>query len=290
MAPVCLFTFNRLEETKKTVTALKENYLAEDTDLYIFSDGWKNENQKEKVMAVREYLKTISGFKSVDITESPKNKGLANSIIGGVTQVVKKYGKVIVFEDDLMSSPNCLDFLNQALDFYENHEQVFSISGYSMDLSALQSYERDYYPGLRAFSWGWATWSRSWLDIDWEVKQYNELCISLKMQKAFKQGGSDLYRMLRNQMNGKIDSWAIRWAFNQFLRNQYTLFPKYSKIYNIGFNERGTHTKRTKRFETKLDETLQREFSFHKEIDFDKTLANQFKNKFSIANRFKDRF
>ncbi|MGS0525317.1 hypothetical protein ACU8V7_09110 [Zobellia nedashkovskayae] len=142
-APICLFTYNRLSETRQTVEALQKNYLAKDSNLFIFSDGPKNESSSHKVNAVREYLKSIDGFKSITIYESIENKGLANSIISGVTQVIEKYGKVIVVEDDLVLSENFLSFMNKSLTYYKTIPKVFSISGFCLKITAPKKFQYD---------------------------------------------------------------------------------------------------------------------------------------------------
>ena len=155
---ICLFTYNRAFETRQTIEALKLNFLAPFSQLFIFSDGPKNESDAEKVGEVRNYIRSIDGFKTVEIIESTINKGLANSIIEGVTQIIDKYEKVIVLEDDLVTTPNFLDFMNQALCFYNGKNNIFSISGFTMDLPSLAACKQDFYFSQRVSSWGWATW------------------------------------------------------------------------------------------------------------------------------------
>lgn len=289
LAPVCLFNYNRLLETKQTVEALKNNYLAFASELFIFSDGPKDDASAKKVNEVREYLKTINGFKSITIYESPTNKGLANSIISGVTEIIEKHGKVIVLEDDLITSPNFLNFMNQALNFYEKNNKIFSISGYTLELPSLKYTKKDFYYGYRASSWGWATWLDRWQKVDWEIKDYTAFVKSRALKSKFRRGGADLPRMLRNQMTGRIDSWAIRWCYNQFKKNQLTVFPTKSKIVSIGFGDNATHTKTTKRFDTKLDTSNKVNFDFEQEIILNKKLIKEHKFKFSLIIRLLDR-
>jgi hypothetical protein len=286
LSPICLFTYNRLEETKKTVNALISNHLASNSELYIFSDGYKNDKEKIKVENVRKYIKTINGFRKVTIFESSINKGLADSIIFGVSKVINKHNKVIVLEDDLITSPNFLDFMNQALCFYENNNKIFSISGYSMKINYLVKYfKKDYYFGYRASSWGWGTWSKDWNQIDWEIENYNDFIKSKKLINKFKRGGGDLPKMLHNQMKGKIDSWAIRWCYNQSMKDQLTVFPRLSKVISIGFGDNATHTKKINRFKTELDIENKRIFFFEESILINKNITKQLKDKFSILNR-----
>ena len=131
LSPVCLFVYGRLDLTKKTVEALKKNYLSKHTILYIFSDGFKNENDKPDVLAVRNYIKSIIGFKKIVIFSSKINQGLSKSIIKGISKVINIHKKVIVLEDDLVTSKNFLDFMNLSLNFYEDFKKISSISGFS---------------------------------------------------------------------------------------------------------------------------------------------------------------
>ena len=287
LAPICLFTYNRLNETIKTVEALQKNYLATDSDLCIFSDGPKNKEISLHVEEVRQYLKTIKGFKTVTIYESDINKGLANSIISGVTQIIKKYGKVIVLEDDLVTSPNFLNFLNQGLQFYENIPKIFSITGYCFDLPSLINYSNDYFLGYRASSLGWGTWLDRWSPIDWEVKDYYKFKWNIFKQFHFMRGGSDMPRMLKKQMNGSIDSWAIRWCFHQSQKGLLTVYPAKSKLLHIGLGPKATNTKKTNKYDTVLDRGIKTTYIFDQNPDVDPKLANEFRSIFSIYNRIK---
>lgn len=289
LSPICLFTYKRLQETKQTIKALQENYLASKSKLFIFSDGPNNEKSIQKVEDVRSYLKTIEGFKYIEINESKTNKGLANSIIDGVSLVIDKYEKVIVLEDDLVTSPNFLNWMNQALDFYEDKSSIHSISGYTMDLSSLKKHQLDYYLGYRASSWGWGTWKDRWINVDWEIKDYNSFKWNIKKLSSFMRGGSDLPGMLRNQLKGKIDSWAIRWVFHQYITNTLTVFPSKSKLISIGFGEDATHTKKTKRYNTRLDAGNICLFKFDHDLSINKKLIRQFRRKHSIIYRLMDK-
>ena len=289
LAPIVLFTYNRLEETKQTVEALQKNFLASDSVLFIFSDGYKNEESKNKVEAVRNYIHSIGGFKKVNVFESKKNKGLANSIIYGVSQVLKDFESVIVLEDDLITSPNFLDFMNQALCFYNNDNSVFSISGYTMNLKSLKNLSKDFYFGHRSSSWGWATWKNEWKSVDWDVINYNDFIKSKKKKKKFNIGGSDMAGMLKAQMDGSIDSWAIRFCYQQYLNKQACVFPQVSKIQSIGFSKEATHTNGARKFITKIDESYRRSFNFENFIAYDKILVEEFNKKFSVKQRIFDR-
>lgn len=285
LAPILLFTYNRLYETKQTVEALQKNYLAAESKLFIFSDGAKDFVGAQKVHEVRNYLRQINGFENIEIIESEENMGLANSILSGVNEIINRYGKVIVLEDDLVTSANFLDFMNQSLEYYENSPKVMSISGYTMNLSRLNNYPKDFYLGYRASSWGWATWKCKWENIDWKISDYKKFRKDFRLQLKFFKIGSDLPGMLKNQMNGKIDSWAIRWCYHQFLNDLKTIYATQSKVKSIGNTKAATHTENETRFDTNLDEGSKRKFNFDLTIVEDKIITAQFRRKFSIKVR-----
>ena len=174
VAPIILFCYRR--KIDKLISSLKKNKEALKSNLFIFSDSFKSEIDKQDVIKVRQSIKNIRGFKSIKIFESKKNKGLANSIIDGVNLIINNYGKAIIIEDDLIVSKYFLNYMNRALDFYKNNKKdIWSISGYSPSLPCLKHYKQEIYLSLRSSSWGWATWLNRWNKVDWKVKDFNNL-------------------------------------------------------------------------------------------------------------------
>ena len=278
-APIILFTYRRIPD--KTIESLLKNNLSKSNNLYIFSDGYKNEIDKQDVLKVRKYLKTIVGFKKVEVIEAPKNKGLANSIISGVTQIIKKYEKVIVLEDDVIVSQDFLEFMNEALNFYEFDENVWSISGYTPNIK-LKNYKKDVYAYPRGTSWAWGTWKNRWDLIDWDIKDWESFKINKNAIKKFEKTGNDMFKMLELQILGKINSWAIRWTYNEFKYNKFTVYPIVSKAINIGFNDNkasNTDTKEWDRFKTILsDKKIKLE-----DIDLDEKIVKEVKKIYNVS-------
>lgn len=242
-APIILFVYNRPEHTRRTIEALQYNELAADSLLYIRADGPKEnatEKQRAKIQQVRDCIASINGFREIHIEASDVNKGLAKSIVSGVTEIVNKYGKVIVLEDDIVTSPYFLKYMNQSLDLYENDEKVVCINGYSIIKDA--PIKENTYFQYGADCWGWATWKRGW-----EI--YNPDAVALmdtmkrnrKVRRLFTYDGSYPYmEMLQNQIDGVIDSWAVRWYASAVINGRLCLYPAKSLVQNIGFGE-GTH-------------------------------------------------
>ena len=257
LAPIVLFTYNRPWHTMQTVEALKKNELAQESELFIFSDGWKNEDDKPKVLEVRDYLKTIDGFKNVTIIEKDKNWGLAANIIDGVTKIVNDYGRIIVLEDDLVTSPYFLRFMNEALEMYKYEEKVASIHGYIYPIKDLP----DTFFIKGADCWGWATWKEKWVIFEPDGKKLLEEVKRKNLAKEADFNGTYGYtKMLKDQIKGKNNSWAIRWYFSAFLRDMLTLYPGKSYVKNIGFDFNATHTKnKTNIFDVELNQLFKLE-------------------------------
>ncbi len=245
LAPLVVFVYRRPDVTKQMLDAVNKNLLADQTDVFVFCDGYKDISDRESVKAVRDIVHDFaahSHFKSVTIKESTANMGLANSIISGVTDVIHVYGKVIVLEDDLLASHNFLKFMNDCLDFYEEDASVWSIGGTLRKLKCLDKYRKDIYAHYRAGSWGWATWRNRWERVDWDVSDYDSFMRNRKQKRRFNRGGSDLTGMLRAQHDGKIDSWAVRWGYQESKENMISIYPRKSLVKNIGFGKEATHT------------------------------------------------
>ncbi len=289
-APVCLFAWKRISETQETIRHLQANHLAKDSELFIFVDGARKPTDEPGIQEVVDHVQNVSGFKKVTLNISPVNKGLSQSIIGGVTEVLQRFGKVIVLEDDLLTSPNFLNYMNSALDYYKEQRKVFSVSGYSFNIHFPKGYRFDHYFSVRGSSWGWATWIDRWETVDWEVSDYEQFISSWKKRRSFNKGGSDLSGMLQKLMEGKINSWAIRWCYQQWKTDQLTVYPRISKIKNIGFGAGATHTSRkTAEHEVPLDEGNNIEFHFSDKVYLDPKIAAEFARSFSIQTRIKNK-
>jgi len=252
-APIALFVYNRLQHTRLTVEALQQNELVDKSDLFVFSDGARTEDDVAKVRDVRQYVKSISGFASVTVIEREVNYGLAQSIIAGVTELVDRFGAVIVLEDDLVTSKYFLRYMNEALRKYEHDERVISIHGYCYPTK--QQLPETYF--LRgADCWGWATWKSGWKMFEPDSRKLLHEIETRGLTRKFDYDGAYPYsRMLKNQIAGRVDSWAVRWHASAFLRNKLTLYPGRSLVNNIGGDSSATHTKSLADFQISLAQT-----------------------------------
>lgn len=264
LAPVIVFGYNRPNHLQDTLFALNNCDLADETNLYIFCDGPKGEPTPE-ILKVRETVEQfcgISKFKNTKYYFSKINKGLAKSIINGVTDIINEYGKVIVLEDDLVCSSNFLIFMNQALGYYGSCKNIWSISGYTFSNKELVNLNDDVFFMGRASSWGWATWKDRWDTIDWEVTDYKKFQFNLIKRLKFARWGRDLPIMLDQQVHSNINSWAIRWVYEQSKQNKLSVYPKKSLIENRGADGSGEHKANTNSFLTIKDDGLKKSFEF----------------------------
>ncbi len=238
-APIALFVYNRPLHTQKTLLALRENTFAGESELFIFSDGCKTPDDEPLISEVRNMVANVKGFKRVSVIQRDKNYGLAGSIIHGVSEILESHEKLIVLEDDLITSPYFLSFMNQGLELYEDEMNVASINGFF--LPAKTKLPETFFLNF-ADCWGWATWRRAWKIFE---RDGNKLLNNLRskcLQHEFDVNGAYPYtQMLIDQINGKNDSWAIRWYASTFLNNMLSLCPCESLVYHNGNDGSGTN-------------------------------------------------
>jgi len=226
---------------------------------------------------VRDYIRNIDGFRNINIIERSNNLGLAKSIILGITDILEKYGKVISVEDDLICAPNFLDYMNEGLDYYENTSQIWAIGGHSHSFPMPTGYNKGYYLSIRTCSWGWATWKDRWETIDWNVADYHIIKQNRHLQREFNRGGNDLFDMLKSQMNGEIDSWAIRWDYSASKQNRYTVYPVHTMIAGIGMDGSGVHCTKNTRYIDQIP-VNNVDYKFDKDISLNEQISKSVYN------------
>lgn len=255
-SPIIIFVYNRADHFEKTYEALSKCPEAKQSDLYIFSDGPKNEKAVSGVAQVREKLSEIERdgcFRSVTVTESEKNKGLALSIIQGVSSVLLQHGRAIILEDDSVVAPSFLNFMNRALDEFEADKRIGAVAGYTPQFSFPKDYNEDIFTSYRSCSCGWATWKDRFENVDWELKDIKSFYNNREMIKKFNSSGSDRFMRLYRQTKGNGTSWSVRFGLHLVKNDMLTVYPKYSYVQNIGCDESGVHSKAEDAEKMKVD-------------------------------------
>jgi hypothetical protein len=278
-APIVLFTYDRPAHTRQTLEALSANDGAAESELVVYSDGPKTADREEPVRLVREYLRTVAGFKSVSVIERESNIGLANSVIAGVTEALTHSPSVVVMEDDLLTARDFLLFVNSALSTYEQRQDIFSVTGYNYPLQIPSTYREDAYLSYRSSSWGWGTWRDRWSQVDWSVGDYDDFVRDARAQELFRRGGDDLQPMLELQMAGELDSWSIRFDYAHYKHDALCVHPVVSRVQNIGFDGSGVHSGDSDGYHVEL-EPAGRPFQLRPDLAVDATALRAFDQRF----------
>ncbi len=242
-APVVLFAYRRPDHLRRALDSLAANSGADQTQVSIYCDGAKSAADREAVEQVREIARSANDsgtFASIRVIEREHNLGLANSVISGVTETLEGHDRVIVIEDDLVVSPDFLEYMNQALELYANNDEVISIHGFMYSVPPVLP-QTVFLRG--ADCWGWATWRRGWDLFEPDAQKLLKELDSSPDHAQFDFDGAFPYRqMLKDQGAETIDSWAVRWYASAFLANKLTLYPGQSLVENIGQEGSGTHS------------------------------------------------
>jgi glycosyltransferase involved in cell wall biosynthesis len=239
LAPIVLFVYNRPWHTQQTIEALQKNEFSEQSDLIIYSDAPRNDQACLKVQEVRDYLKRVDGFKTVKVIERKENRGLAKSIITGVTEVVNHYGKIIVLEDDIVTSPAFLSFMNQALDFFQSEHKVWHISGWNYPINSEGLEDIFFWRVMNC--WGWATWADRWQYFE---KNPNKLMQTWSKQQKHNfdlEGSGVFWHQVTSNAKGKMNTWAIFWYATIYNNNGFCLNPTVTYVENVGHDGTGVH-------------------------------------------------
>ena len=239
LAPIVLFVYDRPNHTMRTLEALRNNFNADRSNLYIYSDAAKDELSLKKVEEVRAYIKNFKGFKKIEINERPKNFGLAASITSGVTEILDEFGKIIVLEDDLVTSPYFLNFMNKALDYHIDHKNVWHISGWNYPIH--DAIQQDYFFTHVMNCWGWGTWKDRWQNFNIDKKQDIYTWDKAKIREFDLDNSGIFWSQIIANKNNKINTWAVFWYATIFANKALCLNPSQSFVKNIGFDGSGVN-------------------------------------------------
>lgn len=286
LAPIVIFAFNRPDSLKRLLRSLEGNALWQQSEKFLYVDGPRNDEEKTKVAEVAEIALKVTS----NVVVSQDNLGLGKSVIRGVTEIVNRYGRTIVLEDDLVVMPGFLGYMNQMLDLLADNPKILAVCGYGLKIHRPVGYREEVYFGERASSWGWATWADRWNEVDWEVKDWADFSSSAKQRKAFNRGGSDMFGMLKDYMEGRNRSWAIRFCYHQFRKGLYSVHPFRSLVDNRGFGEEATNCRQKySRFKIETDERQEVAFSELLPTDTDRAILKQLRRYHSVPRRIYSR-
>lgn len=252
LAPIALFGYKRPEHLTRTLEALQASPLARASELHVFSDGPKHSEDRLAVEQVRTLVRKIKGFVQVLVHERVGNLGLAQSVIEGVTELSRTYGRVIVLEDDLVVAPGFLTFMNQALQRYQDEPKIMQVSGYMFPVAHSERVGSTFLCRVPA-SWGWGTWERAWKSLDLDSAKLLSLLQDESKQYEFNvKGAYPYFEHLKHQVEGKMDVWGVRWYASMFVAGGLCLYPGQSMVQNIGMDGSGVHCGISRSFDVHL--------------------------------------
>jgi hypothetical protein len=252
-APIIIFIYNRLHHLDRLFNSLQRNDLFKKSKVLIFSDGPKNQIDKDKINKVRELLKKRLIPKNSEIIENDVNLGLSRNVIGGLNKTFQIYDRAIILEDDLELSPFFLNYMNDALNLYAISKNVASISGYMYPIDP-KKFSNNYFFLKLIESWGWGTWKRAWNIFENDSLILKKKIDEKKLANEFNfESGISYYQMLIDNINGLNDSWAVRWYASTFLKNMNTLFPSRSFVKNIGIDNSGENCNYTTVYDSSVN-------------------------------------
>jgi hypothetical protein len=243
LAPVIVTVYDRLQHFQQCVGALQRNRLAGQSELYVVSDAAGKPEHAAKIEQVRAYARSITGFKSVHLVFREQNYGGYRSFLAITKHVLEECDRFIFLEDDVVASPNFLDYMNGGLDFYEADQRIFSISAYTHPIRFPKKFNADVFFLPSGSSWGFATWKDRWEKVDFSVKDRYALALAdSKLYKKLVSTGYYLMQLLLSDSQGRLQAPDIRVAFHHFIHDVYSVYPRLSKTINIGLDGSGQHS------------------------------------------------
>jgi hypothetical protein len=259
---IAVFAYNRPDHLKRVLSGLQQN----DVDhLYVFADGAENKQDQQQVSSVKKIIDQIEWCRTT-VTARDRNIGLAESLTSGIERVFEDHEQIIVLEDDCVPAPNFVSFMNTFLERYADDERVMNVNGYSPPIEISDDYPYDVYFTYRSSSWGWGTWRSAWEHFERDPLTIEELEQNKgELKRITDKAGKDLYPMMRNQIEGSIDSWAVWWSFAIAANDGLCVNPVDSKVRNIGHDGTGTHTGNSDKYDVDLDVTPVNELNFPQE-------------------------
>lgn len=270
-APVLVSVYDRKKHLENCINSLKNNYYAKDTILYIVSDNASTEESKKLVTDIRNYIKTISGFKEVRYLFNKTNLGSCKSLGNARKKIFNEHDTFIFLEDDIIVSKYFLKYLNEGLEKYKNDRRIFAICAYTpSNLKIPSNYNKDIYIWASFSPWGFAIWKNRWHELDMKLSEYENFIKDKKRVRKFKRIAPHVINILKADREGKITAMDARIAFNMFLNNNYSIFPVKNLVKNTGFDGTGQHCGTDDKF---LNEEIYQEgIKFPQEIEIDKRI------------------
>jgi hypothetical protein len=249
LAPIAISTYARREHLGRTLDALARNTLARQSELFIFSDAPKP-GDEHRVAEVRAMLVNIAGFKNVYVTERETNNRVYNNR-QGIRSLLEEYGRCIFLEEDIVTAPGFLSFMNKGLEHYREDPDVFAICGYTPPVQVERYCRENVFLCPRFAAWGFGIWADRFRLI--EEGPISQDLLSPPQLKRLRYMGTDLLVMLQLMSEGELEALDVRINFSLARDNLHVVNPTRSLTFNTGHDGTGMHCGISDYFDTPLD-------------------------------------
>jgi len=247
-APIAVFVYKRPNHAARLIESLLGNEPVRHSPIFVYCDGPRTPDEHHAVAETRRVVRDRFGARC-EMVERVANCGLAASIISGVSDLVHHYGRVIVLEDDLVLHSGCIGFLNAALRRYADDRRVWHVNAYRYPIPRASAPVFSRLPS----SWGWATWERAWAGFEPDAVKLERAVRAAGLASHMDFGGRfPYYEMLKAQIQGRIDSWAIRWYASVLIQRGLSVYPNVSQVMNKGMDGTGVHSGETADYDVEI--------------------------------------
>jgi hypothetical protein len=238
--PVAVFAYNRPRHTARALEALARCRRLDECSFHFYLDGPKTPESSSAVAETLHVLESWQPTFNAYLTVRSANLGLATSIVGGVSDLVAHYGRVIVLEDDLIVEPDFLHYMIECLDHYADEPAVMQVA--ALALQPPSGCPTDVFLLPVTSTWGWATWARAWTHFSWTPIDLEKQQSDPDWKNRFNINGSFAGNaMLADRLAGKNSSWGILWWYAVSRLSGLVAYPRQSLVRNTGFDGSGTH-------------------------------------------------
>lgn len=278
LAPIGVSTYGRLQHLQRTITALQKNTLAQESELFVFSDAPRL-GDEDRVAAVRKYLRKIDGFKEVHVIERTENSRVVNNR-GGMRMLLDQFGKMIFLEEDVVTAPGFLSFMNQALTTYRNNDKVFAITGYCPPIDARKYISSDAFLLQTCNFWGFAIWKERYDQVSMQTPSCEVFKTILNpfSLASYMRIGSDMPHLFLLDAQGIIDAGDIKFAFEMWKKGSYLLIPTFSLSMSIGLDGTGVHCGMERKYDTEMSSDVSGRFKLPREPELNNALVAKYRD------------
>lgn len=246
-APVFISVYNRFEHFTKCLTSLSKCKGAENTIVYISSDGAYRQEDVSNVERIREFILNFKGFKEIRPIFADENTN-REIIHQTYNKILKTHDRLIRSEDDNIFSEDFLEFINRGLEAYKDRKDILAICGYNYPIGLPKLYDEDLYLWKGFSAWGYGTWNEKISPIYLKDKEKR-----LKEVREFLKKPSEVLKFsniadhylpalitMNCQNKARGDGYICMY---QYLNDMYSVFPVETKVKNIGYDGSGLNCK-----------------------------------------------